>query len=103
MIISHNALKKIKEINEKDTKKILICSMKKTGCSGFEFVIEFKEPDNTIILENHLDIVVGLDKKYEDEFKDTLLDYIESKFENKFVFSNNNIKSYCGCGKSFNF
>jgi iron-sulfur cluster assembly accessory protein len=103
MVISDQALKKIKEINKKDLNKILICSMKQTGCSGFEFIVEFKEPDNNTILESHSDVIIGLNKKYENEFKDSSLDYVESKFENKFVFLNNNIKSYCGCGKSFSF
>jgi iron-sulfur cluster assembly protein len=77
--------------------------VRKTGCSGFAYVI------------NYADQVTPLDHVFEDRgvkvFVDpdslklidgTTVDFVKHGLNEAFRFQNPNIKGECGCGESFN-
>lgn len=103
MILKKESINKIKEIYSKNQEKIIFFTMKKTGCSGFEYVIELiKNNENeNVIFENHEEIIIGIDEKFKEIFDKTILDYKIESLESKFLFTNEVIEDYCGCGKSF--
>lgn len=72
------------------------------GCSGFEYVLaltEKCEPEWVSIEFNNVTIVIDpMSMMYLDG---VTLDYVESLTESGFKFSNPNVKTGCGCGKSF--
>lgn len=102
MILSDLAKKKIKELYKNDLEKILLFTIKKTGCSGLEFVVKLTNNKEEYNIEVHDDLIIALDKNFLEILKKTKVDYFYSRFEEKFIFENEDIISYCGCGKSFN-
>ena len=101
--LSQNAIKHIKSMYNKNPEKIIVFSMKKTGCSGFEYAVSLETATNDLIIFEHSGLVVGFDKGFIDKFEGSEIDYFTYKFESKFVFSNPNVKSACGCGVSVSF
>lgn len=101
MILKKEAIKKIKQIYYNNPEKIIFFTMKQTGCSGFEYVIDLINNNKNIILENHEGIIIGIDYKFKEIFDKTVLDYKIESLESKFLFTNEKIEDYCGCGKSF--
>ena|SRR5688572_7291975 len=76
--------------------------VKKTGCSGFAYVI------------NYADAVTGADVVFEDRgvkvvvdaeslryIDGTEVDFVKQGLNEAFRFRNPNIKGECGCGESF--
>lgn len=103
ILLSPKAQERIKNIYKENPEKIVIFSMKKTGCSGFEYTVNIGTMNRETTLEIHNGLEVGIATDYLDQFENTLIDYSEDKFESKFVFNNPNVKSMCGCGSSVNF
>jgi iron-sulfur cluster assembly protein len=72
------------------------------GCSGLEYsigLVDQYEPDWTMIEFNNLMVVVDpVSMMYLDG---VTVDYFESLTESGFKFNNPNVRSQCGCGKSF--
>lgn len=101
--LSQNAIKHIKSMYNKNPEKIIVFSMKQTGCSGFEYSVKLETASNELEIVEHSGLVVGFDKKFIDKFEGSIIDYSTDKFESKFVFSNPNVKSACGCGVSVSF
>lgn len=101
--INQNAIKHIKSMYNQNPEKIVIFSMKKTGCSGFEYSVSLETATNDLIIVEYSGLVVGFNKEFEDKFDGTVIDYEVNQFESKFVFNNPNVKSACGCGISVSF
>lgn len=79
-------------------------SLKKSGCSGLSYVIDYiEEPlvDDLIfpILDN--DYLVCVDKRSYPNLKGIEIDYVKQGLNYKFVFNNPNQTGACGCGESF--
>jgi iron-sulfur cluster assembly protein len=80
-------------------------SVKKTGCSGWEYVIQ-SEPDLlayelTFTFKEGLSFGLSL-VNFEKYFKNTTIDcLVRSPWDKKIVFNNPNEKHKCGCGESF--
>jgi iron-sulfur cluster assembly accessory protein len=105
--VSQSAKNKIREMLGKETRKNILLYVKGAGCNGFSY--------NFKILEN--DVKPNkLDEEYKiDDFSIYLcgksimyligvkVDYVNDIMESKFEFTNDNIQSKCGCGKSFAF
>jgi iron-sulfur cluster assembly protein len=77
-------------------------SIKKTGCSGFAYVV------------NYADDVQGSDLVFEDQgvkvivdrdslafLQGTQVDFVREGLNEAFRFRNPNVKGECGCGESF--
>lgn len=101
--LNQNAIKHIKTMYVQNPEKIAVFSMKTTGCSGFEYSVSLETASNQIEIIEYSGLVVGFDKGFIDKFEGCVIDYYTDRFESKFIFSNPNITSSCGCGISVSF
>lgn len=78
-------------------------SVKKTGCSGFSYVVDYvkagKEGDLLMPLSE--DYWVYIDKSSYPLLKNMQIDYVKQGLLYKVVFNNPNQTGQCGCGESF--
>lgn len=83
--------------------KGLRLSVKKTGCSGLSYVVDYvqdAQPDDVIqSLDNQYWIYV--DKKSYPYLKGLNIDYVKQGLNYKLIFQNPNQTGQCGCGESF--
>ena len=77
-------------------------SVKKTGCSGLSYVVDYvDEPFADAIVMPLIDnYLVCIDKKSYPYLKGMDVDYVKQGFNAKFVFNNPNQTGQCGCGES---
>jgi iron-sulfur cluster assembly protein len=77
-------------------------SVKKTGCSGFAYVVNYADDvgkDDVVFQDQGVTVVVDRDSLgYIDG---TEVDFIKQGLNEAFRFRNPNIKGECGCGESF--
>lgn len=78
-------------------------SIKKAGCSGFRYLLDFvTDPgtnDQAINISDKLTIFVTADAC--DVVNGTEIDYVTEGLNNSFQFRNPNATGECGCGESF--
>ncbi|STX50694.1 Fe-S cluster assembly protein [Legionella busanensis] len=78
-------------------------SVKKTGCSGLSYVVDYvihpQENDIVLPLDGHYQI--WIDKASYPFLKGMNIDYIKQGLNYKFIFDNPNQTGQCGCGESF--
>lgn len=78
-------------------------SVKKTGCSGLSYVLDYvTEPsahDLTMPLSS--EYLVWIDKSSYPFLKKMSVDYVKQGLNYKFIFNNPNQTGQCGCGESF--
>ena len=100
------AAKKIKQIAEedpdvKDYHKLRVF-IQGGGCSGFQY--GFKFDDNPAVDDDILDFegfTILLDSLSYPYLYGATLDYVEDLSGSKFLITNPNAKTTCGCGESF--
>lgn len=103
-ITSTAAIKLIEKIKSAASGIGVRLSVKKTGCSGFTYNIEYvKEPppSHVILPIENSDYNIFIDPEDQYYFSHATLDYIKNNLEEKFIFFNPIEKNRCGCGKSF--
>lgn len=78
-------------------------SVKKTGCSGLSYVVDYVlEPQDNDLVQNLNDSCqLFIDKASFPFLKGMTVDYVRQGLNEKFVFDNPNQKGQCGCGESF--
>lgn len=78
-------------------------SVKKTGCSGLSYVIDyvFAPGENDIVLPLDKHYLICIDKSSYPFLKGMNIDYAKQGLNQKFVFDNPNQTGQCGCGESF--
>lgn len=78
-------------------------SVKKTGCSGLSYVIDYVETpfEHDIVLQLTDDCLICIDKNSYPYLKGIQMDYVKQGLNHKFVFNNPNQTGQCGCGESF--
>jgi len=78
-------------------------SCKSGGCNGFEYVLEQAEENTSDTelqkLENGVDLMIC--KKSMLNLVGTHIDWSDSLMGARFVFTNPNAQSVCGCGSTF--
>ena len=76
--------------------------VKKTGCSGFAYVVDYAEAAaaNDVIFEDQ-GVKVVVDRESLPMLDGTQVDYVRKGLNESFQFSNPNVKDECGCGESF--
>ncbi|MFL0810734.1 MAG: iron-sulfur cluster assembly accessory protein [Agarilytica sp.] len=83
--------------------KALRISLKKSGCTGFKYVIDeveaAEEGDIEIALENGIQIY--LDPQHLPALSGMVIDYVTEGLNKNLVLNNPNVKDICGCGESF--
>lgn len=103
LTITNKAKQKFKEQLEQRGKGIgIIVGVKKTGCSGYAYTLEFAD---SWIINNHLTIYDDLYIWIKDDAREILqgvtIDYVRQGLNEKFEFINPNEAARCGCGESF--
>lgn len=78
-------------------------SVKKTGCSGWSYVVDYVENPSIedIVLPLNNDYLICIDKISYPYLKGMNIDYVKHGLNYKFVFNNPNQTGQCGCGESF--
>ncbi|CAI8946594.1 HesB/IscA family protein [Methylocaldum szegediense] len=76
--------------------------VKKSGCTGFAYVVEYAdavEPDDSVFEQHGVKVVVrNNDLAY---LSGVRVDYRREGINEAFRFDNPNVKATCGCGESF--
>jgi iron-sulfur cluster assembly protein len=77
--------------------------IKKTGCSGFAYVVNYAEQvgsEDVVFEDRGVKVIVDTESlRYIDG---TVVDFVKQGLNEAFRFLNPNIKGECGCGESFN-
>jgi len=77
--------------------------VRKTGCSGFAYVINYADDSapEDVVFENH-GVKVFVDRGSLPLIDGTEVDFVKQGLNEAFKFRNPNVKGECGCGESFN-
>ncbi len=90
-------------LDKQTTYKGLRLSLKKSGCSGLSYVVDYIEaPDSSDLklpLTNNYS--VWIEPKSYPFLKNMQVDYVRQGLNYKLIFSNPNQTGECGCGESF--
>ena len=76
--------------------------VKKTGCNGFAYVVNYAdsvEPDDVVFVERGVQVVV--DRESLALIDGTEVDFVTEGLNEAFRFRNPNVTGECGCGESF--
>ncbi|APR66617.1 MAG: iron-sulfur cluster assembly accessory protein [Alcanivorax sp.] len=77
--------------------------VKKSGCSGFKYDIEFVEQatdgDQTIQVAD--DVALFVSEEARPYLRGTVIDFTKEGLNSTIKFNNPNAKDLCGCGESF--
>lgn len=78
-------------------------SVKKTGCSGLSYVIDYieKSEETDVVMSLSDDFIIAIDKKSYPYLKGSMIDYVKQGLNYQFMFTNPNQTGQCGCGESF--
>jgi iron-sulfur cluster assembly protein len=92
-----------RELARRGKGKGLRVSTKKSGCTGFAYVVDYADE---IAAEDHTydshGVTVVVDDKSLVRLEGTVIDFVKTNLLNEgFEFRNPNIKEMCGCGESF--
>lgn len=91
------------EENEPKLKGLRV-ALRGGGCNGFEYVFTFEDTiDEGDFVFEATDVKLIVDYMSMEYLNEATLDYVEKPFESRFVISNPNVKSSCGCGSSIGF
>ena len=103
ILLTQSAIDRIKNYTDKSEQSVSVrVGVKKTGCNGYAYVINYTDEINEgdkIFDNDGVKVIV-------DEFSLNLIDGTEIDFKKEglteaFSFRNPNISSECGCGESF--
>jgi iron-sulfur cluster assembly protein len=77
--------------------------VRKTGCSGFAYVINYADDNRLedVVFEDH-GVKVFVDRDSLPYIDGTEVDFVKQGLNEAFRFRNPNVKGECGCGESFN-
>ena len=77
--------------------------VRKTGCSGFAYVINYADDvtPQDVVFEDH-GVKVFVDPESLALIDGTTVDFVRQGLNEAFRFQNPNVKGECGCGESFN-
>lgn len=76
--------------------------VKKTGCSGFAYVVNYADDvgANDVVFEQQ-GVKVIVDRDSLSFIDGTEVDFVKQGLNEAFRFRNPNVKGECGCGESF--
>jgi iron-sulfur cluster assembly protein len=77
--------------------------VKKTGCSGFAYVVNYADEvaAGDVVFE-HDGVKVVVDAESLRYLEGTEIDFVKQGLNEAFKFRNPNVRGECGCGESFN-
>jgi iron-sulfur cluster assembly protein len=76
--------------------------VKKTGCSGFAYVVNYADEvgsDDVVFEDQGVKVIV--DRESLGYIDGTEVDFVKQGLNEAFRFRNPNVKGECGCGESF--
>ena len=76
--------------------------VKRTGCSGFAYVVDMADhiTKDDMLLENR-GIKIIVNTEHLPLLEGTEIDFVRQGLSNSFRFRNPNVSGECGCGESF--
>lgn len=82
---------------------VLRVSIKKTGCSGMSYVLDYLDAPvkNDLVIPLQNDFLACIDPASYPFMRGVVVDYVKQGLHYKFVYSNPNQTGQCGCGESF--
>ena len=102
--ITPAAVKHIAKLMEKDGHKGLRIGVKKGGCAGMEYTMEYVDTadpnDETVEQDGARVMIAPMAQMF---LFGTEIDYEVSLLESGFKFRNPNVEDACGCGESIKF
>ncbi len=102
--ITQAAAKQIKKLVSKDQKFALRIGLKKGGCAGMEYTMEFIDsPDPGDEIIESLGVKIAIAANAQMFLFGSEIDYETNILEAGFKFRNPNVKESCGCGESIKF
>jgi iron-sulfur cluster assembly protein len=101
--LTDSAAERVKSFLEKRGSGIgLRLGIKKTGCSGFAYVVNYADelaPDDIVFDDSGVSVVV--DPESLKLIDGTEVDFVKDGLNEAFKFRNPQAASECGCGESF--
>ena len=102
--LTEKAIRKIRELTDKSNKFALRLDLKKGGCAGMEYFMEYvdkvEKNEEIIDFDGAKVIIAPLAQMY---LFGTTIDYEDGILESGFKFNNPNVSEACGCGESIKF
>mgnify|MGYP001468677300 FL=1 len=101
--ITKSAAKRVQLfMSERENNVGLRVGVKKTGCSGYAYVVDYADSINAddVIFEKH-GVKMVVDPKSLELIDGTEVDFIKEGMNEVFRFRNPKVKGECGCGESF--
>jgi len=101
--ITKSAAKRVQLfMSERENNVGLRVGVKKTGCSGYAYVVDYADSINAddVIFEEH-GVKVVVDPKSLELIDGTEVDFVKEGMNEVFRFRNPKVKGECGCGESF--
>ena len=101
--LTESAAKRVKSyLHDRGQGEGLRLGIKKTGCSGWAYVVDFADQiqaDDEVFEDHGVKVVVNKENL---SFLDgTEVDFRKEGLGEVFKFNNPNVKAECGCGESF--
>ncbi|MBD63375.1 MAG: iron-sulfur cluster insertion protein ErpA [Gammaproteobacteria bacterium] len=102
IILSSNAIKRIRALLPDQKSNFFRVYVTGGGCSGFQYGFKFDvNPAGDDDIVDFDDFTVLLDSLSYPYLYGSTLDYVEDLSGSKFLITNPNAKTTCGCGESF--
>ena len=102
--ISKSAANHIRKIMENGAGKALRIGLKKGGCAGMEYTMEYvneiSESDEVVEVDGAKVVIAPTAQMF---LFGTEIDYESGLLESGFKFTNPNVSETCGCGESIKF
>lgn len=102
--LTSNAAERVRSYLSKRGRGVgLRVGVRKTGCSGFAYVIDYADAvgaDDAVFEEGGVKVIV--DSQSLALIDGTEVDFVREGINEAFKFRNPNVKGECGCGESFN-
>ena len=102
--LTDKAKLQIKKLAKKNRKAILRIGLKKGGCAGMEYTMDFIDsigPHDEVISYDGAKVVIAPNAQM--FLLGTQIDYETNILESGFKFNNPNVSEACGCGESIKF
>lgn len=103
IVLTKKAAKQVqKQIQNRGKGLGIKLGVKKSGCSGFSYTIDYADEVSTgdAVFEAHgVKVIVG--GEHLQYLNGMELDYAREGINEAFRFNNPNVKDLCGCGESF--
>ena len=100
--LSGNAIKRIQDLLPSHKSNYFRVYVTGGGCSGFQYGFKFEgDPAGDDDVINFTDFTILLDSLSYPYLYGSTLDYVEDLSGSRFLVTNPNAKTTCGCGESF--